>query len=164
MKSLILILLVLLTFSLSSCVSVQQTKPLGEEFLLPSATLRFDDVPYPAGFKVLTDKSFILESGGVRAGVLRYIGKTDLQNAVLFYKTYMPKYNWALLNVVELGESVLNFERENESCVITLRPRGSKVEISISLAPKSPMPAPEKPVESIENIKVIESKKPVKSK
>jgi hypothetical protein len=54
----------------------------------------------------------------------------------------MPSYNWALLNVLEFGDRMLNFERQNESCVVTIKSKGKGVEISVSLAPKSPMPVP----------------------
>jgi hypothetical protein len=119
-----------------------QRQAPGMQELESSAMLRFNDIPYPAGFKILADRSFILESGGVRAGVLRYTGKADAESVVCFYKTRMPSYNWALLNVLEFGDRMLNFERQNESCVVTIKSKGKGVEISVSLAPKSPMPVP----------------------
>jgi len=102
-----------------------------------SKALRFSDIPYPIGFKVLKDKSFILETDEVRAGRLFYRGKADVESVVLFYKSQMPIYNWALLNILEYGEHMLNFERENESCIVAITSRGAMVDISISLAPKS---------------------------
>lgn len=139
MRFLPLFLLLVLTLSLSGCVSMQK-ESLEPQNLEPSAMLRFTDLPVPAGFKILPEKSFILESGGMRAGILRYTGKADAQSAVLFYKNQMPIYNWALLSVLEYGQRMLNFERENESCVITISQVGSRVELIISLAPKSPIP------------------------
>ena len=136
--SLILIVFVL---GLSGCVSVQK-EPIGVQSLEPSAALRFSDVPVPAGFKILPKESFVLESGGVRAGILKYTGKADAQSVVLFYRNQMPIYNWALLNVLEYGDHMLNFERENESCVITIKPAGGRAKLVVSLAPKSPLPAP----------------------
>jgi hypothetical protein len=49
----------------------------------------------------------------------------------------MPMFNWSLLNVVEYGERLLNFERENETCIVNLMPKGGKVTVTISLGPKS---------------------------
>ena len=137
------LILFVFIFCLSGCAGVQRQAP-GAQGLQASAMLRFSDVPYPAGFKILAEKSFILESGKVRAGVLKYTGRGNVEDVVLFYKTRMPTYNWALLNILEYGERMLNFERENEGCVITIKQIGSRVEISVSLAPKSPIFAPKK--------------------
>jgi hypothetical protein len=38
---------------------------------------------------------------------------------------------------VEYGERLLNFERENETCIVNLMPKGGKVTVTISLGPKS---------------------------
>ena len=151
---------------LSGCVSMQE-QSAGLQNLEPSLSLRFNDVPYPSGFKVLSDKSFILESGGVRAGILRYTGRADVESVTRFYKNQMSIYNWALLNVLEFGDRMLNFERENEGCVVTIKPMGGRVEVSISLAPKSPIPAEEirTPAVSREKqIRVVETEKPPKRK
>ena len=135
------ILLLALSFGFSGCGSMKSST-LKSESLEPSEVLRFSDVPFPSGFRIISDKSFILESGGVRAGILRYTGNANAEQVVAFYKKQMPIYNWALLNVLEFGDKMLNFEREKESCVVTIKSAGSRVEIAISLAPKSPMPAP----------------------
>ncbi|MFC1658825.1 hypothetical protein ACFL1D_05530 [Candidatus Omnitrophota bacterium] len=139
MRSLALFLSSLvLAFILSGCV----TMPTGQsavEDLQPSASLGVNDVPVPAGFTILEDKSFISQNAGMRAGILRYTGVADAENVVSFYKNQMPVHNWVLLNILEYGEQMLNFERENEICLITITPRRGRVWISISLAPKSPM-------------------------
>jgi len=139
--ALFLTLLFASALSFSGCATAQK-QALQPQNLEPSAMLRFNDIPVPSGFRILPERSFILESGGVRAGILKYTGKADAQSVVLFYRNQMPVYNWALLNVLEYGDHMLNFERENESCVITVKPAGGRAEIVVSLAPKSPMPAP----------------------
>ena len=142
MRLLLLFLIMsFITLNLSGCVSMQK-QPIESQILEPSTTLRFSDVPVPDGFKIITEKSFILESAGVRAGVLKYRGKADIEDVVRFYKTQMTVYNWGLLNVLEYGERMLNFERENEVCVITIEPKRGRVDISVSLAPKSPITGP----------------------
>lgn len=146
--SLFLILSILLiTLIFSGCVTVQK-ETFQTQDLEPSTMLRFSDIPYPSGFKILPEKSFILESGRVRAGILRYTGRANIEDVFVFYKAQMSIYNWALLNVLEYGDRMLNFERENESCVVTIKPKGDRVEISVSLAPKSPIHIPEKKVKS----------------
>ena len=159
MRSILIVLAILVTVGLSGCVTVEKGARRSSDsgYLEPSIPIKFSDVPVPAGFRIVSEKSFILESGGVRAGVIRYTGKADVESVIQFYKTQMPVYNWALLNVLEYGERMLNFERENESCVVTINSKGKRVDISISLAPKSPMPAPKRHVyeeeETLGNIK-----------
>jgi hypothetical protein len=74
-------------------------------------------------------------------GVLKYQGKNNPDQVVNFYKEQMAMYNWNLVNIIEYGQRLLNFERENESCIITIEPRGSSIILIISLGPKSQTPA-----------------------
>ncbi len=111
--------------------------PKNEAMLEPSGILKFSDIPIPSGFKSLPLDSYSFESAGVRVGLLKYQGKANSDQVVNFYKEQMVMYNWNLLNVVEYGEKLLNFERESESCIITLSGKGNNVIITISLGPKS---------------------------
>lgn len=115
--------------------------------LEPSVTLKFSDVPVPAGFKLLPQSSYSFETSGVRVGVLKYRGKANPDQVITFYKEQMPMYNWNLLNVVEYGERLLNFERENETCIISLLAKGNSIIITASVGPKPQIPKkPNKPV------------------
>ncbi len=149
--------IILMTLGFSGCVTVQR-ETMEIQSLEPSAMLRFSDVPVPYGFKILPEKSFILESGGVRAGILKYTGRANVEDVVHFYKTQMAIYNWALLNVLEYGERMLNFERENEGCVVTVKSKGKRVVICVSLAPKSPIPVPKKEIEGEGSAKIKQIK------
>lgn len=116
--------------------------------LEPSSAPKFNDVPIPTGFKLLPLDSYTFESAGIRVGVLRYQGKANLEQVINFYKEQMSMYNWNLLNVIEFGNSLMNFEREDETCIIDLLPKGSAILITVSLGPKTkilPKPA-EKPI------------------
>ena len=110
--------------------------------LEPQAILKFSDVPVPVGLKSIPLESYSFESSGVRVGVLKYQGKTNPEQIVNFYKEQMPMYNWNLINIVEYGQRLINFERENETCIITMTPGswGNTV-ITISLGPKSQVTA-----------------------
>ncbi len=108
--------------------------------LEPQANLKFSDVPLPAGFKLLPKESYSFENAGVRVGLLKYQGKADTDQVVNFYKEQMAMYNWNLLNIVEYGDRLLNFERDTETCVITLISKGRSITIVISMGPKSQFP------------------------
>ncbi len=109
--------------------------------LEPQAILKFSDVPVPVGLKSLPAQSYSFESSGVRVGVLKYQGKTNPDQLVNFYKEQMAMYNWNLVNIVEYGQRLMNFERENETCIITMEPKGSTIILTISLGPKSQIAA-----------------------
>jgi hypothetical protein len=73
----------------------------------------------------------------MRVGLLKYEGKASPDQVVNFYKEQMAMYNWNLLNVVEYGQRLLNFDRETETCIISLTPRGNNSVITITLGPKT---------------------------
>ncbi len=109
----------------------------GVGMLEPQTTLKFSDVPVPVGLKSLPQQSYSFESSGVRVGVLKYQGKANAEQVINFYKEQMAMYNWNLVNIVEYGQRLINFERENETCIITLEPKGNSITLIISLGPKS---------------------------
>lgn len=128
----------LLTTALMGCSTLSDNKgAFNPSVLEPQAILKFSDIPVPVGLKGLPNQSYSFESSGVRVGVLKYQGKNNPDQMVSFYKEQMPMYNWNLVNIVEYGQRLLNFERENESCIITLEQKGSTVILTISLGPKS---------------------------
>lgn len=143
MKTAILVFLFLCfsVFLVSGCatVSANKDKPLSDSanLLEPQVMLKFVDVPVPVGFKFLPQESYSFESTGVRVGLLKYQGKADPDSVVNFYKEQMGIYEWNLVNAIEYGERLLNFERENETCIISLSPKGSSVTVIISLGPKA---------------------------
>ncbi|MCX5703737.1 MAG: hypothetical protein NT066_04520 [Candidatus Omnitrophica bacterium] len=142
MKSKILVIALIcfgvMTFSGCALLSRKegsQTKTPG--LLEPALSSKFNDLPVPAGFKFLPRDSYSFESAGVRVAVLRYQGKVDSDQVVNFYKEQMPIYNWNLLNVIEYGQRLMNFDRQDETCIISLLPKGNATIITISLGPKS---------------------------
>lgn len=106
--------------------------------LEPNAIARFTDIPVPAGFKLQSESSYAFENSGTRVAMLRYKGKADIQGISNFYKAQMATHSWHLLNSLEYGQCMMNFDREEETCVVNLSPKGSTVIITISLGPKSP--------------------------
>lgn len=128
----------LLSGTLIGCSTFSgDTKSENPEALQPQSILKFSDIPVPAGLKALPLVSYSFESSGVRVGVLKYRGKANPEQVINFYKEQMAMYNWNLVNIVEYGQRLINFERENETCIITLEPKGSSITLTISLGPKS---------------------------
>ena len=124
----------LLTTALTGCSTTANSR------IEPQVILKFSDVPIPAGLKSLSAASYSFESSGVRVGVLKYQGKANIDQVINFYKEQMPMYNWNLINIIEYGQRLLNFEKENETCIITIQTAGFWNEdalVTISLGPKS---------------------------
>ncbi|MCG2714657.1 MAG: hypothetical protein L6308_07495 [Candidatus Omnitrophica bacterium] len=130
----------LLITALMGCTTITENKAPASspDSLSPQALVKFSDIPVPVGLKSLPEQSYSFESSGVRVGVLKYQGKNIPDQIVNFYKEQMPMYNWNLVNIVEYGQRLLNFERENETCIITLQSIGwGNTLLVISLGPKS---------------------------
>lgn len=143
-KMLITVLLVFSVFTFIGCAgfSAKEDAPSKTAGLLePSSSTKFSDVPVPAGFKLLPQDSYSFETSGLRVAVLKYRGTANPEQLISFYKEQMPMYNWNLLNVVEYGDRLLNFDRENETCIIGLLSKGKAVTITVSLGPKPQIPA-----------------------
>jgi hypothetical protein len=147
MKKKIAVLLLFCAFALLSagCANISKKDDLSKNpsLLEPSALLKFSDVPVPSGFKLLSQDSYSFETSGMRVGVLKYQGKANPDQVINFYKEQMPMYNWNLLNVIEYGDRMMNFERENETCIIGLFTKGNAVTITVSLGPR-PQVVPKK--------------------
>lgn len=142
MRTIVLLSVCLCVLVLSGCVGLsKQDKQMGNSGLLePQATLKYNDIPVPAGFNLVAEDSYSFESAGVRVGLLKYKGKARPEQVVNFYKEQMPMYNWSLLNVIEYGQCILNFEREQESCIINMFTKGNSITLTISVGPKSQFP------------------------
>lgn len=135
MRSLICCLLAVFLTGCSTFSNSSKSENSGA--LEPQAIIRFSDVPVPVGLKSLPKDSYSFETSGVRVGVLKYQGKANADQVITFYKEQMAMYNWNLINIVEYGQRLMNFDRENETCIINIEPKGNTVTVTISLGPKS---------------------------
>ncbi|HQO79277.1 MAG TPA: hypothetical protein PLG17_12295 [Thermodesulfobacteriota bacterium] len=124
-----------LASSIAGCASFPSGNP--DKVLEPTAALRFSDVPVPAGFKLIPEQSYSFENAGVRVALMKYKGRGTLDQVLNFYKEHMPLARWTLLNISEYGQRLLNFERENETCIITMESKFTGTLITVSLGPKA---------------------------
>ena len=139
MNNLKTILVVFLVVLLAGCATwpKKEAGVAGEEVVLDIAPiLRFADLPVPAGFKIIRDKSFTFQNDFTRVGLLRYTGRTHIDRVAAFYKEQMPVYDWDLVNLVEYGKRILNFEKGTQSCIITLEASVTTTFLTIALYPK----------------------------
>lgn len=134
------IFIILLSFMASGCTGFIWAKKdqsvSGPPRLEPQMNMKFGDIPLPAGFKLLSRDSYSFQTEQVRVAVLKYSGRPNADTVLNFYKEQMSIYGWELLNTVEYGRRMLNFDRENETCIITIEPKKFSTEVIISLGPK----------------------------
>ena len=140
-KIFVLIMICGFLVSLSSCTlfSRKDESTVGPQVLEPQLSGKFSDIPVPTGFKFLYKHSYSFQSGNIRMAVFRYSGRKDADQVSNFYKQQMPLYNWNLISSVEYGTRLLNFEREDESCIISIQPKTFNTLVAISLGPKQPI-------------------------
>lgn len=120
--------------------SSEETGGTQNRALLVSGELKFNDVPIPAGFKVVQDESYLFQNDALRVGLLKYYGRARRPELVSFYKEQMPLYNWSMINMFDYEKSVLNFEKGNEICTITLEGT-MRAMLVVSLSPRQNAPA-----------------------
>ncbi len=134
------VLAIFLVILLAGCATWPKKEAgiAGEEAVLDIAPiLRFEDIPIPVGFKVIRERSFTFQTDFMRVGLLRYSGGTHIDRVVAFYKEQMSIYNWDLVNIFEYGERILNFEKGNQSCIITIKASATRTFLTVALSPKS---------------------------
>ncbi len=129
-----IVLMMSLTLA-GGCASMMSSN--SDKVLEPANTLRFSDIPVPAGFKLIVQQSYSFENAGVRVAMLKYKGRGTLDQVLNFYKEQMQMAKWNLLNISEFGQRLLNFEREGETCVITMQSEFGGTLVTVSMGPKS---------------------------
>lgn len=138
MKGIKLCIPVILISIISGCaVLPRKTTSVTSYSLEPQAISKFADIPVPVGVKLVPMDSYAFESAGLRVGVLKYRGRVDADRVTSFYREQMPMYNWEVLNIVEYGQRLMNFDRETETCIITMDQKGKLLDITVTLGPKS---------------------------
>lgn len=132
---------VLALTSIGGCVTPSQRGGTAgadiEKNLSVSSNLRFDDVPIPAGYVPISAESFVYQTESVRAGLMRYEGRSSPEALMQFYKECMPIYNWQSINIIEFEKKQLSFEKPGQSCIVIIEGFKGKSAITISIGPKS---------------------------
>ena len=80
----------------------------------------FDDIPIPEELTLQKDKSFVYETPGLKAGVLIFSGNVEATSLLQFFKDTMVKNHWRLLNSFKYKGYMLNFIKDDRSCMISI--------------------------------------------
>lgn len=114
--------------------------------LAPSPVPFFSDIPMPAGFKQVHERSMDLVSGKIRLVRHVYTGRGGLVAVRDFYCEQMPLGRWREVNrQFEEGLFTLRFEKENEGCEVRFRAQSGftpQTEINVVVMPRNLTEAP----------------------
>ena len=102
MKKIIILSCVMLLMC-SGCACFKETPPsiqhLSQKQEGPNQVFYgFPDVPIPQELTIVSDKSFVYETSGFKAGVLFLNGNVELQSLENYFKINMPKNGWRYVN------------------------------------------------------------------
>ena len=99
----------------------------------------FDDILIPKAMRVNRKMSSVFETPTVTAGVLSLSGTFNLDELIEFFKTNMTKDNWVAVSMFKGPRSILQFEKGNRWCMMTLTDNryGYRTQVEIWVTPKN---------------------------
>jgi len=99
-----------------------------------------EDIPKPAGFRLVDDGTFGVFSGKVRIARCQYVGPTECAAIKRFYEEYMPSAGFELRGwSVDAGVFNLHFESTSEVCNVRISPgarSGSALVVEVKPKPQ----------------------------
>lgn len=96
-----------------------------------------EDIPKPAGFQLVDDRSIARVSGQFRVARVEYTGGSDRQQVKRFYETNLPSAGFELKKTsLDQGIYGLTFESATEECDVRIRKSGFKTVVVIEIGPK----------------------------
>jgi len=96
----------------------------------------FGDVLVPSELSVDDDATYVIESAGMRTGVMTLSGRVEKTSLVNFFKTGMVKDGWtAIASFRTPKRSILLFQKVNRWCVINILDHTMTTEVEIGVVP-----------------------------
>jgi hypothetical protein len=96
----------------------------------------FVDVLIPAELSLVKKNSFVYSTPSFSAGVLVFEGYVQGESLVTFFTTNMPKDGWTLKSSFRYRRVILNFEKGERSCLVSVAEFPLKTRVEIWVAPQ----------------------------
>jgi hypothetical protein len=80
----------------------------------------FEDVLIPRELDLDKDGSFIYRSEGLKAGLLRFAGRVEMNSLMQFFANNLPKDGWRLVSQFRSPQSLMLFQKGNRMCVVAI--------------------------------------------
>lgn len=134
------ILIVLATLSGCDSGGSQSTAPGTNQPAVATAVQHplLQNIPVPAGFRLMSDRSVASISGSTRVAKCEFQGGLSPDEVVRFYESLMPTVRFTLgPKSYDNGQYSMRFESETEECTLRIKRAGSKTVLVIDLRPLS---------------------------
>lgn len=136
------IALALLTAALLTGCGERETNEDTMRPLLADVNSPIADVPIPAGFTMSKDEkesfSDVYGNSSLRFVKHHYTGSDNYLMVAKFYREQMPQKKWTLVQQSQEGESLtLTFLKNNEDCIINIRPTSFKTHVRVRILPSA---------------------------
>ena len=108
-----------------------------QAILAASQTPYATDIPLPRGFVLVDQSSEDWSSGSLRYLRHHYRGRADKHAVRVFYREQMVLVRWTPVSESSIhGSSTLSFERDDETCVVTVEgARAGVVTVDVLITP-----------------------------
>jgi len=99
----------------------------------------FDDILVPKAMRINRSMTALTETQTVTAGVASFEGDLDPTELIRFFRSNMVTDNWTSLDHLIGQRSLLQFEKHNRRCLLTItdRPGGHYTQLEIWVIPKN---------------------------
>lgn len=142
MKNFTRLLLLFVLIFLTSC----STKYFGggsensEPEITPSGSANyyydFDDVLVPREMELQPHASFVVETPGVKAGMLVFKGRVDPVSLTSFFTNNMLKDGWQMSSQFRYQRAIMVFTKPDRDCIINILDGRFSTSMEIWIAPK----------------------------
>lgn len=87
--------------------------------------LQFEDIPVPAEYVIIGDRSHSFQGSRFRTGVFHYDGPIDWREAIIFYTRQLPLSSWeAVGSESGSGFRLMRFRKGPEQLIVVVRDLG----------------------------------------
>ena len=126
------------------CATLQKSEDTSNEAEVKKSEIKgpapvyydFADILVPAELSLDERNSFVYSTSSFSAGVLVFEGYVQGESLVNFFTTNMPKDGWTLKSSFRYRRVILNFEKDQRSCLISVAEYPLKTGVEIWVAPQ----------------------------
>jgi len=96
-----------------------------------------ENIPIPAGFQLVDDRSFSSQSGQLRHANYEFRGDTPPARVSRFYEEYMPSAGFTLRQKrFDRGEYVLDFDSSSECSTVRIKRDKFRTVLTVNVSPR----------------------------
>jgi hypothetical protein len=96
----------------------------------------FEDILIPAELSLVRKRSFVYGTPAFTGGVLVFEGRVTIDSLIDFFSGSMARYGWVLRSSFRYGRVILNFDKGERSCLISIEESALKTQVEIWVAPQ----------------------------